>query len=481
MRPGTDVALALAMAKVILDEGLHDEALLREQTDLPMLVRLDTQKFLRESDLVQGGSDEALYRWNRARQAIEIASTDSIALAASDPALEGTFEVQTLSGRVKVQPVFERLRAEVAQWTPEAASRVCGTPPEMIHRLARMLAGAKAASNVETLCLGKLYHGDAIMRAQILVFVLCGHLGKKGAGYVSVSNLAPDGHGPILGDKRGLLTPGAKFTRRHAAALLRDHLLRRPPSREVMRALSEAFVESKGMASATLFWQLHGGVIDVSGGPWDTTLPRAVREYVREALDRKWQLVEPALDKRPRALLVMAGNPLRRVRSAQKLREVLWPKLDLVVVTDIRMSSTARFADYVLPVAASYEKANTSSFINQFLLVHTAKAAVEPVGDSKDEWEIACLLGEKIQQRAKARGISGFTGRRGESQRLDRVHDVVTREGEFGAKDAEKLARLLIEKSTNLDTTSFEAVTERGWAKITSSGRGPVNALAPTD
>jgi len=481
VKPGTDVALALAMAKLILDEGLHDEALLREQTDLPILVRLDTKKFLRESDLVEGGSDETLYRWDRARGAIEVASTDSIALGASDPALEGSFEVRTLSGLVKLQPVFELLKAEVAPWTPEAASRVCGTPPDMIRRLARMLAGARAASNVETLCLGKIYHGDAIMRAQILVFVLCGHLGSPGAGYVSVSNLAPDGHGPILGENRGLLTPGAKFARRHAAALLRDHLLRRPPPREVVRALSEAFVESKGMSSATLFWQLHGGVIDVSALPWDPTLPRGIREYVREALEKKWQLVEPAPGKRPRALLVMAGNPLRRVRSAQKLREVLWPKLDLVVVSDIRMSSTARFADYVLPVAASYEKANASSFINQFLLVHAAKAATEPAGDAKNEWEIACLLAAKIQECAKARGISSFKGRRGETQQLDRVHDIVTRKGEFGEKDAEKFARLLIEKSTNLDTTSFEEATARGWAKVTSLGRGPINATAATD
>jgi nitrate reductase alpha subunit len=66
-------------------------------------------------------------------------------------------------------------------------------------------------------------------------------------------------------------------------------------------------------------------------------------------------------------------------------------------------------------------------------------------------------------------------------QRLDRAYDVVTREGEFGEHDAEKLARLLIENSTNLDTTSFEAVTARGWAKVTSLGRGPINAAAATD
>jgi nitrate reductase alpha subunit len=42
-RVGTDAALALAMAQVILSEGLHDEEYVREQTDLPILVREDTR------------------------------------------------------------------------------------------------------------------------------------------------------------------------------------------------------------------------------------------------------------------------------------------------------------------------------------------------------------------------------------------------------------------------------------------------------
>jgi anaerobic selenocysteine-containing dehydrogenase len=39
VRPGTDTALALAICKVVIDEGLHDQDLLREQTDMPVLVR----------------------------------------------------------------------------------------------------------------------------------------------------------------------------------------------------------------------------------------------------------------------------------------------------------------------------------------------------------------------------------------------------------------------------------------------------------
>ncbi len=48
---GSDTALALGMAQTIVDEGLHDEAHLKEQTDMPLLVREDTGKFLRASEV----------------------------------------------------------------------------------------------------------------------------------------------------------------------------------------------------------------------------------------------------------------------------------------------------------------------------------------------------------------------------------------------------------------------------------------------
>jgi DMSO reductase family type II enzyme molybdopterin subunit len=480
VRPGTDAALALAMARLILEERLYDAELLREQTDLPLLVRVDTKRFLRESDLVKGGSDEKLTWWDERRGALAMVPTDSLATGQVRPALEGSFQVDTLEGRVEVQPVFERLRAQVAGYTPEAASQICGTPPELIRRLARMLAEAKAASNVETLALGKFHHGDAMMRAQILVFVLCGHLGRKGAGWNAMSDVGPDGLDAAFGARRfGALQ--AKLLRREGFELMRDHLLRRPASRGVRRALSEAWVDSKAFANATLFWNLHGGVIDESTKPWDSTLPRPAREYVDEALEKRWQALEPPPEKPPRAFLSMAGNALRRVRASHRLREELWPKLDLVVVSDVRISSTARFADYFLPVAGFYEKPNTSFFTAQMLQLCGADAAVEPVGDSRDEWEVAWLLGRELQERARARGLESFVDRHGETRRFDRLHDVLSFEGKLGAKDAGELSRRVVEGSTNLGGASWEEVKRRGYAPVAKLGRGVANAGSATD
>ena len=61
VRIGSDAALALAMCRVIVDEGLMDEPFVREQTDLGLLVRTDNGRFLRQCDLREGGSDSIFH------------------------------------------------------------------------------------------------------------------------------------------------------------------------------------------------------------------------------------------------------------------------------------------------------------------------------------------------------------------------------------------------------------------------------------
>ena len=59
----------------------------------------------------------------------------------------------------------------------------------------------------------------------------------------------------------------------------------------------------------------------------------------------------------PRVLIECGGNIVRRTRGGRNtVLEHLWPKLDLVVTVDVRMSSTALWSDIVLPAAQHYEK-----------------------------------------------------------------------------------------------------------------------------
>ena len=72
-KPGTDAALAMAMVQTIIADGTIDWDYVREQTDLPFLVRLDNRKFLRESDMVADGRQDGFYFWDPQQDAVVLA------------------------------------------------------------------------------------------------------------------------------------------------------------------------------------------------------------------------------------------------------------------------------------------------------------------------------------------------------------------------------------------------------------------------
>ena len=92
IQPGTDAALALAMCQVVIEEGLADLEFVKEQTDLPFLLRDDTSTFLRAEEVDQGLQDQ-FYLWDK-EKGLTPASRETLALDGVDPALEGSFEVE---------------------------------------------------------------------------------------------------------------------------------------------------------------------------------------------------------------------------------------------------------------------------------------------------------------------------------------------------------------------------------------------------
>lgn len=66
-----------------------------------------------------------------------------------------------------------------------------------------------------------------------------------------------------------------------------------------------------------------------------------------------------------RAAFVEAANPVHSLSDGPRMREA-FEALDFVVVVDVAMTETGRLADYVLPVATQFEKAEATFFNFEF-------------------------------------------------------------------------------------------------------------------
>jgi anaerobic selenocysteine-containing dehydrogenase len=138
VRVGTDAALALAMCKVIVDAGLYQKRFVQEQTDLPLLVRTDTGRFLRGPEMTEGGREDQFFSWYTTTNVLTPAPRGALATAGVDPALEGRFEATLKDGKtIKVEPVFARLKRHLEDYTPGKAQKLIAG----LIALRRLLAG----------------------------------------------------------------------------------------------------------------------------------------------------------------------------------------------------------------------------------------------------------------------------------------------------------------------------------------------------
>ncbi|MFT7580246.1 MAG: anaerobic selenocysteine-containing dehydrogenase [Myxococcota bacterium] len=70
-------------------------------------------------------------------------------------------------------------------------------------------------------------------------------------------------------------------------------------------------------------------------------------------------------DKRYRAMIIEAANPAHSLADSPKFRAAM-AALDVSVVIDVAMTETARLADFVLPAATQFEKAEATFFNFEF-------------------------------------------------------------------------------------------------------------------
>jgi formate dehydrogenase major subunit len=106
-----------------------------------------------------------------------------------------------------------------------------------------------------------------------------------------------------------------------------------------------------------------------------------------------WQAV---LEGRIRALCIIGSDPALSMAGTQVVREAL-EKAEFIVAQDIFLNETVKFADVVLPAASFAEKDGT--FTNAERRVQRVRQAIEPVGNSRPDWQIVCDLAKRLDSR----------------------------------------------------------------------------------
>ncbi len=220
VRPGTDPALALGFAHVILKEKRYDANYLKKYTDLPLLVRMDNLKFLKPEDIIENYQPKPLNNyieilkkgqsipiqpkqarpmitedmrkewsdfvvWDTRKGKPEVITRDDYGKRFDrkgiQPALEGTFTIKTVDGQtVEVRPVFDLLKSYVMEnFSPETVEEITWAPRDGIVDIARQLA-EHAGHTLITVGMGpnQFFNNDLKDRAMFFLAALTRNIGR---------------------------------------------------------------------------------------------------------------------------------------------------------------------------------------------------------------------------------------------------------------------------------------------------------------
>ena len=149
------------------------------------------------------------------------------------------------------------------------------------------------------------------------------------------------------------------------------------------------------------------GACDMGGLPGD--LPgyqKVANPEVRAKFEKAWgvalpekpgltvvEMMNAACDGKIKAMYIMGENPMLSDPDLHHAEEAL-KKLEFLVVQDIFLTETARLAHVVLPATTFAEKEGT--FTNTERRVQLVRRAIEPVGQSRPDWEIICDLSRRL-------------------------------------------------------------------------------------
>jgi anaerobic selenocysteine-containing dehydrogenase len=340
LRPGTDAALAMGFLNVILNEDLYDHDFLEKWTNATHLIREDTGKLLRESDLAEGGSGQNFVVWDDAANQTAVWDTGQVQDKTPDvrPSLSRDCEVSLADGgMVACRTVWDAFYAEVNKYPLDTVEEVTGVPAGDIAQAARFYARSKPASIHWGVPIDMTPAVTPLCQAIAALWALTGNLDVPGGNVIS----------RFAFDAVAYALPGAEG---------------------VIKLKSKE--QDKTRIGADRY------------GPFNKFIWRCQTDLTLEQIFTG----EPYPIK---GLWIQTCNLLGGIGlDPKKWREAL-KKLDLVVAVDLFMNPTTQYADVVLPAASFLEKEGVRSWWVPLQSINKAIRVDECRSDLEINFELA--------------------------------------------------------------------------------------------
>ncbi len=343
VRPGSDGALALGLANILIEEERFDAAFIRDWTNGPLLVREDDGTMLRARDVVAEADEAARVAWHAGadKPALYDPASGAYEGGSSSLALSGSVDVPTIDGRtVACRPAFALFADRCRAFRPERVEAITWVPADALRAAADLIAEAGAVSCYSWSGVGQHSNASQTSRAIACLYALTGSFDAPG-GNVLFETIPVEN---IFGAE--LLAP-------------------------------EQLAKAVGGADRPLGPERHG---------WITT-----DDLYRAILDREPYAV--------RGMVSFGTNILvSHADAARGLRAL--KALDFAVHVDMFMTPSAALADIVLPVNTPWEREGLSTNFGVGADATSFAQLRPPViasrGESKSDLWIAFELAKRL-------------------------------------------------------------------------------------
>jgi formate dehydrogenase alpha subunit len=237
---------------------------------------------------------------------------------------------------------FKEFQKVVEKYTPESVEKITGVRAQDIRKIADLYARSESSSIVYAMGITQHITGVDNVKSLANLAMLCGQIGRESTG---VNPLRGQNNVQGACDMGGLpnVYPG-------------------------YQSVSDSQIAEK-------FEKAWGTKLSTKPG---MTVP---------------EMLKAAMAGEVKAMFVLGENPMVSDPDIQHVEKSL-EALDFLVVQDIFMSETARLADVVLPGVSFAEKDGT--FTNTERKVKRVRKAIEPIGSSRQDWEILCDLSTRM-------------------------------------------------------------------------------------